>query len=119
MVNKFENLEAWKQAKDLAVLIYKLTSNFPQKEKFALTDQILRAAVSISANIAEGCSRSSKKDFSHFLEISVGSGYELKTLIEIAFSVGYLSKEDNFLIQTRIESVLKLTLGLKRKLNNE
>ena len=91
MSKQFSNLEAWKWAKFLSVYVYSLTKKYPHNEQFALTSQTTRAAVSIAANIAEGSSRSSKKNFAHFLEISIGSAFELETLIEIASDLQYIN----------------------------
>lgn len=118
MINKFENLDTWIQAKELAIYIYNLTDKFPKSEIFSLTNQTNRAVVSISANIAEGCSRSSKKDFSHFLEIALGSAFELKTLTEIAYRRDYFSKDTKIQIDDRITKCVMLLYGLKRSLND-
>ena len=68
-----ENLEVWKKAVDAVVMIYKATEQFPSEEKFGLTSQIRRAAVSIPSNIAEGAARNSDKEFLYFLSNSQGS----------------------------------------------
>lgn len=73
--------------------VYETTALFPSDEKFALTSQIQRATVSIPSNIAEGSSRTSINDFLRFLEISLGSAFEVETQIEIAKNLDYLSKE--------------------------
>jgi len=117
MINKFEKLDAWKYSKDLAVDVYKITDNYPKLEIFSLTSQTNRACVSIPANVAEGCSRSSNKDFSHFLEISLGSAFELKTLIEIAFERGYFDSSVKDIIDEKITKCIMLIFGLKRSLN--
>ena len=72
----FEKLEVWQKAIDFADLIYNETRRFPAEERFGLTNQLRRAAVSISSNIAEGSSRSSKTDFARFTEIAAGSVFE-------------------------------------------
>ena len=117
MSKQFSNLEAWESAKKLSLFVYKLTDKFPQKEQFALTSQITRAAVSIAANIAEGSSRSSKKDFCRFLEIAIGSAFELETLVDIALDLNYVKCENKKQFDILVEKVLKLTFGLKRKLS--
>jgi four helix bundle protein len=73
----FEKLEVWQKAIDFADLIYANTRGFPAEERFGLTNQMRRAAVSISSNIAEGCSRGSKTDFARFVEIATGSLFEV------------------------------------------
>lgn len=119
MINKFENLEVWKHSKNLAIEIYNITDKFPKIEMFSLTSQINRAAVSIPANVAEGSSRNSKKDFSRFLEIALGSAFELKTLAEIAYERKYfnlLIKND---LENKITKCVMLIYGLMRSLNGQ
>ena len=77
---------------ELATDIYGYTANFPKEEKYGLAGQIQRAAVSISSNIAEGASRKSEMEFIHFLEIALGSAFELETQLIIADRVGYIAE---------------------------
>lgn len=88
---RFEKLEVWKQARGFVVVIYKVTSKFPEKERYGLIDQTRRAAVSIVLNIAEGSNRGSDKDFARFLRLSVGSIDELVTALYIAKDLKYVS----------------------------
>src|SRR5574337_190141 len=90
----FEQLVAWQKAQDLAVHIYTLTKNFPSDEKFALTNQIRRAASSVPANLAEGYGRRGLKDKVNFYTISYGSILELKSHLYLAIRLGYLSQTD-------------------------
>ena len=83
-IQNFTDLDAWKHAHKLFILIYKLTKEFPKSELFGLTDQMRRCGVSIPSNIAEGSKRGTQKDFLHFLRIAYGSASELETQIEIA-----------------------------------
>ena len=117
MSNKFENLDAWKWAKKLVIFTYTLTDKYPAKENFCLVSQTTRAAVSVAANIAEGCSRSSTRDFSHFLEIAIGSIFELETLLIIGFERKYICANDYLQIKNVLENTIRLTFGLKRKIN--
>ncbi len=118
MSYKYQQLDAWKEAKNLAVLVYRMCDKYPDYERFGLFSQSTRAAVSIAANIAEGCSRSSNKDFVRFLEIAVGSGYELETLLAIAYERKYIENADYQLFNEQINKVLAIIAGLKRKLRN-
>ena len=78
-MHRFKELEIWKRSRIFCSKIYSLTNNFPDSEKFGLTNQLRRASVSVPSNIAEGSSRKSNKDFSRFLEITLGSCYEIET----------------------------------------
>lgn len=89
---RFEKLEVWQDARRFAVGIYKVTSNFPKEEKFALVDQIRRASVSVSLNIAEGSDRKSDKEFVRFLHIAIGSTEEVVTGLYIAKDLKYVNK---------------------------
>lgn len=90
----FEKLEVWHKALDYADLIYSLSRHFPADERFGLTNQMRRSAVSISSNLAEGSSRSSKADFARFIEIATGSLFESVSQAFIARRQGLLSEPD-------------------------
>jgi four helix bundle protein len=115
----FEKLNCWKNAKELALLIYDYCDKYPPKENFGLTSQTTRATVSIAANIAEGCSRSSKKDFLRFLEISLGSAFELETLLLIANGRNYIDNSDKIKLSESLKLIIKQIYGLKRSLNEK
>jgi four helix bundle protein len=113
-MRNFRDLEVWKNSVLLVKNIYLLTESFPNTEKFGLVSQITRCAVSIPSNIAEGCSRTSQKDFSRFLQISLGSAFELETQLEIAREINYIKEkeysniiEELHVIQKRIQSLKK------------
>lgn len=89
----YQKLIVWQRAKELVILIYKITSTFPKSEEFGLRSQMTRAAVSIVSNIAEGYSRKSVKDKKRFLEISIGSLFELESDIEIAKELEFISSD--------------------------
>ena len=86
----FRNYPVWQQAVEYATKIYKITSDMPYFEKKGLCDQLQRAAVSISSNIAEGSARTSDSEFAHFLDIALGSAYEVETQLLISKNVGYI-----------------------------
>ena len=92
---------------ELATDIYGYTANFPKEEKYGLAGQIQRAAVSISSNIAEGASRKSEVEFIHFLEIALGSAFELETQLIIANRVGYIAESDTAKLLDRLHSIQK------------
>lgn len=83
-MHRFKDLEIWKRSRIFCKEIYMVTVQFPDTEKFGLTNQLRRASVSIPSNIAEGASRKSNKDFSRFLEIAIGSCYEIETQLLIS-----------------------------------
>ena len=87
----FEDLEAWQQALELAVTIYEITKKFPKDEQFAMTNQMRRAAYSISANLAEGYGRHGAKEKIQFYKIANGSLLELKSFCYLANRIGYIS----------------------------
>lgn len=92
-MRNFRKYEVWKRGIQLSKNIYSLSESFPDKEKFALTNQIQRAAVSVASNIAEGSSRNSEIEFIRYLEIAMGSAFEVETQLIIAHEIGYISRE--------------------------
>lgn len=98
-INKLEDLVIWQLAMDLCEETYKITKKFPKDELYSLVQQVRRAAVSVSSNIAEGFGRRSRKEFKHFLSIALGSLSELKTQIRIAKRIEYIdsSISDEFI----------------------
>ncbi len=86
----FRNYKVWQDAVDYATKVYKVTTDLPWFEKKGLCDQLQRAVVSISSNIAEGSAKPSDNDFAHFLDMSLGSAFEVETQLLIAKNVGYI-----------------------------
>lgn len=113
---RFEKLEVWQDARRLNLEIYRLAGKFPPTEQFALTSQVRRASVSISANIAEGSGRNSDKDFAHFLEISYGSAMELASHLFLAGDLGYIEAKPLESALERINSVAMRIVALNRSL---
>jgi len=109
-VNTHHDLEVWKRSIRYVTTIYQLTESFPSVEKFGLTSQIRRSAVSIPSNIAEGAARQSSKEFIRFLYISMGSLSELETQIIICENLNYLTNTDH--LQNSIVDLKKMTNGL-------
>ena len=99
--------------------IYALTNKFPSGERHCLTDQIRRAVISIPSNIAEGMGRFSIKDRIRFIEISNGSLMEVMCQLEIAHSLGYITSEDLHVQETKIATIAKMILGLKKNLEEK
>lgn len=89
----FRNYKVWQDAVDYASKVYKVTSDMPWFEKKGLCDQLQRAVVSISSNIAEGSAKPSDAEFAHFLDTALGSAFEVETQLLIAKNVGYINTE--------------------------
>ncbi len=111
-IESFTDLNAWKEAHKLVLMIYKMTKSFPKEEIFALTSQIRRAAVSIVSNIAEGFSRRSQPDKRQFYAIALGSLTETQSQLLISRDLSYLPNDDFNLIANQSVVVSKLINGL-------
>lgn len=93
-IQHFEDLQAWQKSYELVLATYRYTAEFPVEERFGLTQQLRRAAVSVPSNIAEGWGRQSRADFMRFLEIARGSVYEVRTQIKLSIDLGYALNDD-------------------------
>jgi four helix bundle protein len=112
----FEKLEVWQEAINFADSVYAITKTFPDSERFGLTNQMRRAAVSISSNIAEGSSRSSRPDFARFVEIATGSLFEVVSQATISKRQAFLSEADFNRLYSACEKQSKMLSGLRRSL---
>ena len=110
----FEKLEVWQKARKLAKAIYVVTKQFPEEEKFGLTSQIRRAAVSICSNIAEGSSRNSYKDKARFSEMAYGSLTEVLNQLILAFDLLYLNEEDYNMLRSELEEISNMLNALRK-----
>lgn len=113
----FKKLNVWNKSMDFTVNVYLLMQHLPVDERFALKSQIQRAAVSIPSNIAEGCSRSSQLDFKRFLEIALGSSYEIETQLILIERLKML-QEPITLIDDIVE-IQKMLVGLIKSVKNK
>src|SRR5690349_13279580 len=111
-----EKLEVWNRAVEFVVTVYKATTEFPKDERFGLTSQIRRAAVSIPANIAEGAARQSSKEFAHFLSIAQGSASELETELLIAERLSFLESDIYKQIYNELNTIARMIVGLSQHL---
>jgi four helix bundle protein len=89
LANSYRDLLVWKKAKALSVAVYKATENFPDRERFGLTNQMRRSAVSVPSSVAEGHGRGTRRDFANFLCVARGSLQELETQVDIAIDLGF------------------------------
>ncbi|MFD1613755.1 four helix bundle protein [Gelatiniphilus marinus] len=115
-MHRFKELEIWKRSRLFCSEIYSLTSKFPESEKFGLTNQLRRASVSIPSNIAEGSSRQSNKDFSRFLQITLGSAYEIETQLLIANDLNFITNSELEDAISELQEIIKMVSKFKSTL---
>lgn len=115
-MNNFRELNVWDKAVTLATEVYKMTEKYPKTEIYGLTSQIRRCTVSISSNIAEGAGRRSIKEFRHFLDIAMGSCYELETQLTISKNLSYLEQSDFNHLRDSVTEIQKMIYSLIRSL---
>jgi len=116
-IRTFRDLIAWQKGKELCKGVYVLTRRMPEDERFGMTNQMRRAAVSIPSNIAEGHARQSRLDFLKFLRTARGSLAELMTQLEIAWELGLLPSDEN--LSLLLQEVDRVLQGLIRSLENK
>lgn len=115
-MHNFRHIEAWKLAREAAVLTYKLTERFPASERFGMITQLRKAAVSIGANIAEGSKRGTNRDFAHFLTIAEGSAAECWYLLDISVEAGYVSATEAAALSERFQQLERMICGFRKQL---
>lgn len=116
-VEKFEDLDAWKLARDLTRDIYRVTSSGKFNTDFALRDQIRRATISISSNIAEGFERNGDKEFLQFLAVAKGSCGEVRSQLYVALDQNYLSQDEFVAINGKLCETSQIISGLIKYLH--
>lgn len=114
----FEKLDVWQNARVLVKNIYIATAKYPSNEMFGITSQIRRATMSISANIAEGMSRSTNKDKARFLNLSYSSAMEVINFLILSLDLGYLDEENYVGLREQLEKVTNQLQALSRKINS-
>jgi four helix bundle protein len=118
-VRPHEKLEVWNRAVEFVTVIYRTTDGFPKEEKFGLTSQIRRAAVSIPANIAEGAGRESAREFIHFLSNAQGSASELATELIIAYRLGFQGETAYHELISELDNIGRMIYGLSQHLKRK
>jgi four helix bundle protein len=113
---RFEKLGVWQKAVGFADRVYAVTREFPDAERFGLTSQMRRAAVSISSNVAEGSGRMSDKDFAHFVEVAYGSLMEVVSQSQLALNQEFLKQSARDEIYARAEELARMLSGLRSSL---
>ncbi|MGN0187170.1 MAG: four helix bundle protein [Paludibacteraceae bacterium] len=114
----FKDYKVWQDAVGFATEVYKITGEMPWFEKKGLCDQLQRAVVSISSNIAEGSARPSDADFAHFLDMALGSASEVETQLLIAKNVGYIAEEMHQTLSDKVIEIQRQLNGLLRMLRS-
>jgi four helix bundle protein len=115
-MHNFKELKVWKAGITLWKATFELTNSFPSNERYGLTSQMTRAAISIPSNIAEGCGRKSNKELYQYLSIALGSAFELETQIIIAKEFDYLSEDKLQILSIQITETQKMIYGLQKSL---
>ena len=115
----YRDLIVWQKSLELVEIIYATTQDLPETEKFGLTNQMRRAAVSIPSNIAEGHERQSTKDFAHFLTIARGSAAELETQIIISAKLQFIKRQKTEELLTKTSEIKKMLFSLRKKLQTK
>lgn len=112
----FRELEVWQKAYALTLAVYKVTAQFPREEQFALTNQLRRAAVSVSANLAERCGRTGEAELGRFCHIAMGSASELECELLLARDLGYLNAGDYERLASDVTEVKRMLTSFIQKL---
>ncbi len=115
----FKKVRVWQLARVFTVHIYQMTETFPRQERFRLSNQLCRATASIAANIAEGCSRSTTKDYTRFLEIAIGSANEVENHLILAADLGYIDEDVSKQLNDQINHIRASLIRLIRHMNPE
>lgn len=111
----YKNLDVYQEAKRFVIDVYKLLNDYPDSEKFALCNQIRRAAISVTSNIAEGVSRMSNKEKLHFLEIAYASIMEVDSQLDISVDLQYINIEQYELINKQISNIARRLSVLRNR----
>jgi four helix bundle protein len=117
-MHNFKELKVWKAGIEVSKKTFQLRRNFPPEEKYGLISQMVRAAISIPSNIAEGCGRKSNKELHQFLNIALGSSFELETQFIIAKEFGYIQQETLDKICIQLNDIQRMIYGLQKSLEN-
>jgi four helix bundle protein len=114
-----KDLQVWQKSIELVTLLYAITEQFPGEERFGLTNQMRRVAVSIPSNIAEGAARNHNKEFIQFLHVALGSAAELETQLIISENLSFLSAEKSSEVLDKLSEIRNMLLGLIHYLKNK
>ena len=116
-MREFKKYDVWQLSHKLVLEVYKISKNFPKDELFNITSQLRRAVASIPTNISEGCGRSSDKEFSHFLNIALGSASEAEYLVILSTDLQFIDAEISESLLKNINQIKSKIFNLKQKIN--
>lgn len=116
MVKTYRDLDVWKRSYEFCIQVYRFSGRFPKDERYGLTAQMRRAAVSVPSNIAEGCGRRTTPDYLRSLYIAYGSNFELETQILLATDLGFLEATDSKRLVEELGDIERMLKGLMRAL---
>ena len=115
-MHRYKELKVWQKGRELVKDVYQITSSYPRTEDFGLTSQIKRSAVSIPANIAEGCGRGTNAELNRFLDIAEGSAFELETLIILSADLKLIHEESSIELLSKIDEIQRMIFSFKKQL---
>ena len=118
MAYAFEKLEVWQKSRSLVKIVYRVTKGFPAEERYGLTSQLRRAAVSVSSNIAEGSTRWGKRDKARFYEIAYGSLIEVMNQLIISTDLGFMNEEELDVMKPQIAEISRMLGALYKSVKN-
>jgi four helix bundle protein len=118
IMQDYKKLIVWQKAHKLVLMIYQLTKQFPNDEKFNLVSQLRRAGTSIPTNIAEGCGKFTQRDFAKYLQDAHGSAQEVEYLSFLSFELKYISQDDFKMIDSMVNEVKVMLISLIQKVRN-
>ncbi|MEM7659566.1 MAG: four helix bundle protein [Bacteroidota bacterium] len=116
MKHNFKHLNVWKRSRSLVKEVYELSRDFPAEERYGLTSQIRRSAISIPSNIAEGCGRDSDNQLHHFLGIAIGSNCEVETQLYLAFDLNLITEEELETITSEVMEIRMMLIGFQNRI---
>ena len=111
----YKQLDVYREAKNLVILVYAQLKKFPREEQYALCDQLRRAVISVPSNVAEGSGRTSAKDQAHFYEMAFGSLMEVDCQMDIACELGYITKDERDILNVQISRVAAMLSGMRNR----
>jgi four helix bundle protein len=112
----FDDLHVWKRSHAVTLRVYRLTRSFPNDEKFGLVSQIRRAAVSVEANLAEGCKRGTKLDFAHFVTMARASAAEVECLVQVSVDLGFIERPEGRSLRSELDQLQRMLTTLRLRL---